>query len=227
MITIEFFHDIICSFCFPLSYRMRQLQKAHPDYQIIHRSFALVREPKDFDNMFGSRKLAKTEILSHWHHANKNDDLHRFNIEGMQKTSFDFPTSMPALIACKAAFMVGGNNAYWDAFDALQNALFVENLNIENDDIIKQIISTLSIDYAQWMNHYHDPNTLEMVKDDFKLVQQYQIQSVPCLIINQSVKISGAQSLAFIEHAISTLSNDISASLGKVCSIENGKMSCD
>lgn len=42
-ITIEFFHDVICSFCFPMSYRMRRLQEMMPDVEIVHRSFALFK----------------------------------------------------------------------------------------------------------------------------------------------------------------------------------------
>lgn len=38
-VEIEFFHDVICSFCFPMSYRMRQLQEQMPDLQIVHRSY--------------------------------------------------------------------------------------------------------------------------------------------------------------------------------------------
>ena len=89
-LSIEFFHDVICSFCFPMSYRMRQIEKLMPDAEIIHRSFALVREEYDFDVMFGSREEAKEEILSHWEHANENDDLHRFNIAGMRRRIFCF-----------------------------------------------------------------------------------------------------------------------------------------
>ena len=102
-LSIEFFHDVICSFCFPMSYRMRQIEKLMPDIEIIHRSFALVREEYDFDVMFGSREDAKEEILGHWEHANENDDLHRFNINGMRKADCLFPGSMKALLACKAA----------------------------------------------------------------------------------------------------------------------------
>ena len=67
-IKVEFFHDVICSFCFPMSYRMRQLQMMMPDIEIVHRSFALVKSEHDFDRMFGSRDEAKSEILEHWEH---------------------------------------------------------------------------------------------------------------------------------------------------------------
>ena len=63
-IEIEFFHDTICSFCFPMSYRMRQLQEKMPHAQIFHRSFALVKKPEDFDDMFGSREAAMHEVYN-------------------------------------------------------------------------------------------------------------------------------------------------------------------
>lgn len=148
-VTIEFFHDVICSFCFPMSYRMRKLAGMMPEVEVVHRSFALVKEEYDFDRMFGSRAAAKNEILSHWEHANQNDDLHRFNIQGMRQTNFPFPTSMKGLIACKAAFFVGGDAAYWDVFDALQNALFVQNRNIGEQNVIDDVIRETDIDFNQ------------------------------------------------------------------------------
>ncbi|MEG2938504.1 MAG: DsbA family protein, partial [Vagococcus sp.] len=55
---IEFFHDVICSFCFPMSYRMRQVQKKYPNIEIIHRSFALAWDAEDLNKMFGNRDNA-------------------------------------------------------------------------------------------------------------------------------------------------------------------------
>lgn len=168
-VTVEFFHDVICSFCFPMSYRMRQLQKMMPEAQIVHRSYALVKSKRDFDGMFGSRAAAKAEILSHWEHANQNDDLHRFNIPGMRQADFPFPTSMKALTACKAAYFTAGDAGYWDVFDALQNALFVQNRNIEEQDVIDDCIRESGIDFAEWEQHYSSGETKK---------------GVPCLIID-------------------------------------------
>lgn len=201
-ITIEFFHDVICSFCFPMSYRMREIQKLMPEVEIIHRSYALVKSASDFDFMFGSRIAAKNEILRHWEHANNNDDLHRFNIEGMRKAKFLFPTSMKALIACKAAYFVAENDGYWDVFDNLQNALFVQNLNIEDDEIINECVKKSGIDFDSWAIHYNAKETKEEVEKDLLLVKEYNIQGVPALIINGKHQISGAQSLSKIIQTI-------------------------
>lgn len=229
-IEIEFFHDVICSFCFPMSYRMRQFQNLMPDVHIKHRSFALVRAEQDFIDMFGSREAAKTEILSHWEHANQNDDLHRFQIEGMRKAIFPFPSSMNVLVACKAAYFVAGDAGYWDAFDALQKALFVESQNIEEEGVIFQCLREINIDFKKWKKYYYDPKSLEAVEEDLLLAESYRIESVPCLIINKTHKLSGALPLKDIINAVNKAagaSKEEEISEGAACKLEDGKFHCD
>ena len=228
-VTVEFFHDVICSFCFPMSYRMRQLQKMMPEVQIVHRSYALVKSERDFDEMFGSRAAAKTEILSHWEQANQNDDLHRFNISGMHQAEFPFPTSMKALTACKAAYFTAGDAGYWDVFDALQNALFVKNRNIEDLDIINECIRQSGIDFAKWEQHYNSDNTKEAVEKDLLLANQYGVDVVPCLIIDGKYRISGAQPLVQIIQAIQDAAEtqEPPLSAGASCRLDGGKINCD
>lgn len=201
-ITIEFFHDVICSFCFPMSYRMRELVKVMPEVEVIHRSFALVREGGEFDKMFGSREAAKEEVLGHWAQANENDDLHRFNIQGMREADFPFPTSMKGLLACKAAFFTGGEGAYWDIFDALQTAFFVHSRNIGDQAVIGEIIRETGLDFENWQSNYQDPKTMEAVGSDFLLVKQYGITVVPTLIINGKHRVVGTLPLARVISSI-------------------------
>ena len=207
-ISIEFFHDVICSFCFPMSYRMRQLEEMRPDLEIVHRSFALIWEESDFDKMFGSREEAKMEIVTHWEHANRIDDLHRFNIAGMKESDFPFPTSVKGLLACKAAYFAGGNSAYWDLFDALQDALFVRTRNIGDQGVIDDLVRQSGIDFAAWQKHYGDPKTKEAVEGDLLLVEQYGVTSVPHLVINGKHHVRGALPLARIIRAIDAASDD-------------------
>ncbi len=201
-ITIEFFHDVICSFCFPMSYRMRQVQKLMPEVEIRHRSFALVRSEEEYKAMFGSRAAAKEEIVTHWEQANRIDDLHRFNIDGMKKTEFPFPTSMKPLRACKAAFLTAGDDAYWDVFDALQKAFFVDNRNIEDEEIIGECVKDCGLDLEVWKSHYNSDAALEAVEKELELAKSYEIRSVPCLVVNGTHPISGVLPLDQILHMI-------------------------
>ncbi|OJG24625.1 hypothetical protein RU98_GL001691 [Enterococcus caccae] len=214
---------------------MRQVQKEMPDINIIHRSFALARDEEDHKQMFGSRENAKNEILSHWVHANQNDDLHRFNIEGMRAADFLFPTSMNGLLAAKAAGVVGGEASYWDMFDALQTALFVDSKDIDDINIIESIVKNSSIDFEKWQQAFTNPETLALVEDDFRLANAYQLSGVPALIVNGKYLINGAQPLDQIMQAIATikeketpiievLKNDESENGS--CNMEDGKWVC-
>ena len=234
---IEFFHDVICSFCFPMSYRMRQVKERKPELEIIHRSFALVPQVEAFDKMFGSRESAKAEILTHWEQANKNDDLNRFNIDGMKEKDFLFPTSIPPLRAVKAAEEVGGDDIAWDAFDALQNALFVENKNIEDLETIKEVLSKTSIDLEKWEIAYNSSKSLEEVNKDLALAKSYGISGVPFIVVNGKHGLSGAQPLAKIEEMIDKimkeeneikLENMVPGKGGETCSLDDeGNWNCD
>lgn len=230
---IEFFHDVICSFCFPMSYRMRQIEEKYPDIEIIHRSFALAWEEEDLKAMFSSRENAKKEILGHWEHANQNDDLHRFNIDGMSKADFPFPTSRNGLLAAKAAKILGGEKAYWQVFDNLQELLFVKSRDIESMDIIKEAVIKAGFNWDEFEVVFNSNETLQEVKADISLARQYGIQGVPFLVVNEKYGVNGAQSLETIEATIEKVAKEMHQPLtmvenGSSCSLdENGTWVCE
>lgn len=203
-IRIEFFHDVICSFCFPMSYNMREIAKKHPEVEIIHRSFALVPTEQTFNAMFGTRENAKQKILSHWQSANTIDELHRFNISGMEKAKFFFPTSIKPLLACMAAQTLGGNKGYWDVFDALQRHLFTNNEDINDMAVIERCISACGLDVDAWRKLFRHRDTLDLLYADFQQAEKYNIISVPSLVINESHLVRGVLSVAEIEEIISS-----------------------
>ncbi len=202
MIKIEFFHDAICSFCFPMSARMRRIVKKYNNIEIVHRSFALAWDEEEFIRSFGSRKAVKTEVLDHWAEADKNDDEHRFNIEGMHQTEFDFPTSKAALKAAKAAGLVGGEDMYWDVFDRIQNKLFVESKNVEDIAVLEEAVKETSISFSDWKAQFENEETEKAVLADLNRAQTYGIDVVPTLIINEKYSLAGAVSQEDIEKAL-------------------------
>lgn len=209
MIKIEFFHDVICSFCFPMSARMRRIAKKYNNIEIKHRSFALAWEPGDFIRSFGSREAVKPEVVGHWIQANMNDEEHRFNIEGMYKTDFNFPISKPGLKAAKAAGLIGGDDVYWDVFDRIQHKLFVENKNVEDIAVLEEAVKETGIPFENWRAQYEKNETEKAVLADIELAQAYGVNSVPTLVINQKYSIIGAQSQEAIEKALNMISKDV------------------
>ena len=204
---LEFFHDTICSFCFPMSYKLREISKLNPRFEIIHRSFALALERQDLINMFGNLNEAKSEILNHWEKANRTDPLHRFNIPGMLRADFEFPHSKPALLAAKAAGLIAGQEEYWDVFDALQHAMFVDSRNIADVEIIKDIVASVSINYTMWEQEFVAPETEILVQEDLMLAKKYRITGVPTLIVDKKYHINGSLSIQQITALLAEVEN--------------------
>jgi len=61
---IEFFHDVLCAWCYALSPRLRRLTEEFPDIKVIHRGFPLAPEPNDIVQMFGSKEKGKETYFS-------------------------------------------------------------------------------------------------------------------------------------------------------------------
>lgn len=233
---VEFFHDVICSFCFPMSYRMRKVAEKYPRLNVTHRSFALGWEKEQFIQMFGSHEAVKPEVMSHWEHANENDDEHRFNIEGMKEQDFLFPTSKNGLIAAKAAGIIAGDSGYWDVFDAIQNALFVQNKDISNAKVLEKIVKESPLDFDTWKEQFENSETEQAVLEDLQRVQSYGIQGAPALVIDQKYLISGAQPQGVIEKTIEEIAEKEGFQLhglqtlgetGEACRFVDGQWICD
>lgn len=207
-LKIEFFHDVICSFCYPMSHRMRKVQAEYPELKIIHRSFALARTDADLIRMFGSLENAKAEILHHWHAANQNDDLHRFNITGMRDAHFPFPASLKPLAACKAAYIIGGDDAYWDMFDACQNAFFSRNLDIGKDDVLKSLADSVLPNAEEWQKHFVSDKVAGLVDQDLAIAATYGFSGVPAIVINEMHLISGARPLQDIINELKRIAGE-------------------
>lgn len=170
-------------------------------------------------------------------HANKNDDAHRFNIEGMRQTDFNFPISKPGLKAAKAAGLIGGDNMYWDVFDRIQSKLFVDNKNIEDITVLEEAVKETNVSFADWKVQFENEETEKAVLEDLQLAQVYGINSAPTLLINQKYVMAGARSQEEIEKILARISIDDGIPLNKVqtiqtddiagsCSIVDGKWQC-
>lgn len=230
MLKVEFFHDVICSFCYPMSYRMREIVAEMPDLEVKHRSFVLARDGEALAAQFGSHEGAKNEIITHWQHANQNDTLHRFNIEGMRHADFLFPTSMKGLKAAKAGENQG---KYWDVFDKLQHALFTLNLNIDDQEVIDSLVKEVDLDFDQWKKDYESEEVSQKVEEDLRLAAAYGLHSVPALVVEGQYLISGAQPKEVIINtlnqikAVNSLKSLETTPEGESCNMVDGKWVCD
>lgn len=106
---------------------------------------------------------------------------------------------MRVLRAAKAAGFMSGEKGYWDLFDALQNGLFVESRNIDDDEVIYDIVKKTISDFDTWKELYVSDDVNEAVLFDLSQAHAYGIRSVPSLVIDGKYLINGALPLERLE----------------------------
>lgn len=191
-IRVEFFHDVLCAWCYCLSPRMRYIASRFPSVEVTHRCFALGPNPNSISEIFGSMEAGKREILNHWRAANINDDEHRINAELMEKRGFDYPYSMPGLKACKAAELQGGQAKHWDMFDRIQKAHLTECRNIADPMVLEDCAKDVGLDIERFKRELNSKHVEELVNDDLNLAKKLGIFAVPTLIVDRRYMIQGA-----------------------------------
>ncbi|HOV92353.1 MAG TPA: DsbA family protein [Candidatus Kapabacteria bacterium] len=189
---IEFFHDVLCAWCFAFSPRMRKLHKEHPEIEIVQRSFALAPSKESLSRMFGNPEQAKKEIIGHWRLANQNDDEHRINADLMETKPFDYPYSMPGLMACKSAEFQRGTEGHWDYFDRVQKAHLVDCEDINDPEVLIKCAEDIGLDMERFKKDFQSDTAKHAVIQDIELARHYGINGVPSIVIDGTKMQSGA-----------------------------------
>ena len=92
---MDFFHDVVCSWCYVMSPRLRQAA-AELGIQVRQRSFVLQDNREQMVQVFGSMARAKSVILGHWETCLGHEDQPRIDVEGMRAEISNTPAAWPA-----------------------------------------------------------------------------------------------------------------------------------
>jgi len=207
-IRVDFFHDVICGWCYVLSPRVRQLATEF-NLDIHLHAFALSATREEMVGKFGSMKQAKQTILGHWEQCARADDSKRVNVEGMRHQTFEYPFSTPGLVACKAAEQQGGVNAYWYYFDAVTHAHMSENRNIGDLDELAEIAGEVGLNKARFLDDFASSERQAEIQRDRKLAQEYGITSTPTLIINKRWVVPGALDINALRETLKEIATKV------------------
>ncbi len=185
-LTIDFFHDAVCCWCFNISVRMRQLAEEF-DLDIRHRTFVLQASRAEMAIRWGTPEDARETILGHWSACrDASDRPEAIDIEAMRRASFAYPHGMTAAIGCKSAERLGGQAAHWDMFDALQRAHLTEARNIADPQVIRQLAAEIGLNASDFDALFADPDTARAVEADRQRARALQIRIVPALVVRET-----------------------------------------
>lgn len=185
-LTIDFFHDVVCCWCFNISSRMRTLT-ADLNLDIRHRTFVLQASPAEMAERWGTPEQTRETILGHWSVCRQVSDRPQLiDVERMRTAAFDYPHGWTAALACKAAEHLGGQHAHWDMFDRIQSAHLTEARNIADRSVLDDAARDIGLDAADFSNAMDDPRMAEAVETDRQLARTLQVRSVPALIVRDT-----------------------------------------
>lgn len=202
MIQIEFFHDAVCGWCYVLSPRLRKIAAKYP-VNVIHRAFVLQRNDEEMVARFGSLELAKQEILQHWQSCKSfADEPESINIEGMRKADFNYPNGYLAALYAKAVERIAGQDAHWDFFDAVQKVHLYDNQNIADKAVLGAVVQKLELPLDQIDAILHSADNVNALEVDRARAADFDIKSIPTLLINGRNLISQSLSLTQLEHLV-------------------------
>lgn len=196
-ISILFFHDVLCAWCYALTPRVHrlveELKEEGTTIQLEHRSFALAPNPDSIAQMFGSPQAGKQEILHHWEAANRNDDAHRIRADIEATRDFPYPYSTPALLACQAAEILGGEEGHGRYFDRVQYAHLTECEDVTDEAVLLRCAAECGFDRDTFAQAMRSPEARQRLEADLAEASAYGIQAVPSLVINHQYLLQGAQ----------------------------------
>ena len=185
-LTLEFFHDVVCGWCFNLSPRLRELTREF-DLDIRHRTFVLQDSPERMIDSFGSHAMAKDVILGHWAAcAAASDTPELFASERMRLAHFNYPHGLPSALACQVAQHLSAQRGHWDMFDALQEAHLSQARNIADHGVILDIAMDVGFDLATFRQALVDSRTLKAVEADRAFAQRLGVRTVPTVIVHET-----------------------------------------
>lgn len=185
-LTIDFFHDVVCCWCFNISSRLRDLATEF-DLDIHHRTFVLQADCKEMADRWGTPDDARDTILGHWAMCRQvSDRPERVDIEAMRAASFDYPHGMTAALGCKVAERLGGQAAHWDMFDHLQRAHLSEARDVSDPETVLAVARDLGFDAAVFADALDDSATAQAVEADRQWAPRLQVRSIPTLIVRET-----------------------------------------
>jgi putative protein-disulfide isomerase len=186
MLTIDFFHDVVCCWSFNISSRLRSLVDEF-NLDVHHRTFVLQANQEEMRKRWGSPDDARETILEHWAACRQVSDRPELvNIEAMRAAPFHYPHGLAAALGCKAAELIGGQLAHWNLFDRLQRAHLSEAQNVADPTTLQKSAAEIGLDARAFAVAFDEPITSRLVEMDRQRAREHQVRSVPTLLVRET-----------------------------------------
>lgn len=189
------------------SARLRRIVRDYGDrVKVEHRCFALVPDhPEAAGRIFGSPEAGRPEALTHRAAAGSHPGGGEVDPGLMSRQESPYLSSMPGLLACKAAEFQGGPEAHWAMFDRIQRAHLVEARNIADHDVLRECAREVGLDVARWERDMGGGEVRAAVAADLAEARRLGISTVPTLVLAGRWRLRGSAPEGVLRRAIDDL----------------------
>jgi predicted DsbA family dithiol-disulfide isomerase len=194
-ISIAFFHDVLCPWCFVAAERLRVLKAELGDaVEVVLRPYLLRPEEEPMT----PREL--TRVVRHARRASREPegrDLHPALWKGSDRPL----SSLPPLVAAQAALHQGQRAR--DAFLLrMRQAAHVQGINVARTDVLLELASATGLDVREFVRAFESPTTRKAIETSTLDAVRRGVRAVPAVSLGDEWILTGVRSLAEYRDAL-------------------------
>ncbi|MEM0374266.1 MAG: DsbA family protein [Sulfolobaceae archaeon] len=201
-VTITFYHDVICPYCYVMSKRLRRVIKDFNGLvRVKHKSFMIIPDLQDIKEIAPTPEDAKEVIKREFEIVKKYfSDYDPEKV--IRKSKFTYIWSLPPQLGCKAAEFQGGDDMHWAFFDEAQDRFFLEGEDITNEYVLLDIAKKIGLDVQRFAKDLKSKEAKFAVIEDEEDAKAKGIKGVPAMIVNDYWLIRGVKDEEFLRNVI-------------------------
>jgi predicted DsbA family dithiol-disulfide isomerase len=197
-INITVFSDYICPFCYVGYHRLMRLRDSY-DLKInwcfleIHPENSAEGEPVtdlDYSSEFWDQLMANLKRVA--------------KEENIPLAEHTFTTNSKDALLLGEACKQLGRDIFYPLHEKIFSAFFVDNRNIGNRDVLREIAKSCGIDDDTIEDAWSSPQHQQRLLENFNQARKYQIKSVPSFVFGERV-LTGVVDEAVMREAAASL----------------------
>ncbi|MCQ4342625.1 MAG: DsbA family protein [Sulfolobaceae archaeon] len=205
VVELTFFHDVICPYCYVQNLRLRRVLASFDrnEVRVIHKAFAIISDLDALKSVAFTEEEAREVFFKEFEIIKRY--VPDYDLEGVKKRAkFSYVWSVPPLRACKAAEILGGNEAHGRFFEEAQKAFFEEGLDVTDEGVLANIAERVGLNKEEFVQVFRSRKSLLAYEEDEAEAKAKGIRGVPAILLNEGYALRGLQS----EETLSTVIED-------------------
>ena len=175
--------DPMCSWCWGFSPVLEDISRRFEN-QVPFQLILGGLRPGNTEQFDESRRAY---ILKHWHAVHERTGQ-PFNFDFEMGPTFTYDTEPASRATMIIRQLAAGQE--WVFLKSVQEAFYVKNVDVTNAEVLEGLAVNLGTDASQFRHAFQDPQTRQLVWEDFDLSRKLGVSGFPTLIGQQGDSVS-------------------------------------